>query len=246
MDPLTIGMITGGANLLGGIFSANTSAENTQANIAAQQQMQNQTEAFNAQEAEKNRVWQQQMSSTAYQRAQADMKAAGLNPILAAGGSGASTPSGSTASVGSPNMALSQKTSPFANLGDAVNKVVSSAVQAKTLDKMTEEIGNLKATGAKIAAETASEAERPAEIAARAGLTSAQEAKTREETVNTKIEREIVGNQATKALHERELREKYPWIDQVDLSGRTASNVIAPFVSSAPAARKFMPDRWFW
>lgn len=57
--------------------------------------------AFNAAEAQKQRDWETMMSNTAYQRAAADMKAAGFNPALMYQQGGASTPSGSSARSGS-------------------------------------------------------------------------------------------------------------------------------------------------
>lgn len=65
--------------------------------------MQDRQEQFNANEAQKQRDWQQQLSGTAYQRSMADMRAAGLNPILAATQGGASTPTGAVASAGLPS-----------------------------------------------------------------------------------------------------------------------------------------------
>lgn len=60
---------------------------------------------FNSREAQKNRDWQKMMAETSYQRAVADMQKAGINPILASGGVGASAGGGgSAASVGGASM----------------------------------------------------------------------------------------------------------------------------------------------
>lgn len=177
MDPLTMGMISGGMNLLGSIFSSDTSAKNTEEQIAAQQAMQQQSQKFNADQAQLNRDFQQQMSNTAYQRASSDMQRAGLNPMMMFGSGGAaSSPGGAQASTGTPSVPMSQKTSPMAGLGAAVNAAVNTAISTKTFDKMTEEIANVRADTAKREAEVLTEKERPEQVRQSTLLTADQAA----------------------------------------------------------------------
>lgn len=93
---------------------------------------------FSKEEAEALRNWQERMSNTQYQRAVADMKAAGINPILAAG-----------ATAGNLQGAMGQPTSASgsaASSGSATSGLANSSMASSGMASMSQ--GNVGSASA--------------------------------------------------------------------------------------------------
>lgn len=116
---------------------------------------------FNAEQAQLNRDWQEKMSNSAYQRGYTDLMTAGLNPNLAGGSGGASTPGGAQASSAglpeSPASAIGNTASTFASIGSGVSELSNAAktsAEAKFVpEEKKAEIANTTADTVKKTAE---------------------------------------------------------------------------------------------
>lgn len=127
------------------------------------------TNAFNASQAQGNRAWMYDMSTTAYQRAVQDMRLAGLNPMLAYSQGGAPTPASGAASGVTATM-LNKATA--ATSAAAAAATVQNQMADVDLKQSQAEVN--RATLPKIAQETA-------RISAETGLTEAKVKKVADE-----------------------------------------------------------------
>lgn len=133
---MSVAALAGGQALGAALGSVGSTALNWAAsnqladkNFEYNKQLQSISNEFNAQQALLQREFEERMSSTAYQRSVADMKAAGINPAAIGNGmNAASTPTGATA-----NSAQASAHNAVANFGD-IGQTIVGMMRSLALD----------------------------------------------------------------------------------------------------------------
>ncbi|AXH74057.1 MAG: DNA pilot protein [Microviridae sp.] len=195
--------ISRGTNMWPALIAAGIGAAGSLAGGAlsssGQQAANAQTAQFNAMEAQKNRDFQERMSGSAYQRAMKDMRAAGLNPLLAYQQGGSSTPSGSQASATFEN-AMEGMGKGVTSAGGAAARAIelkntmaqtANTVSQADLNKANEDLSKLN--GVKAAQDTVTSG-------AQASKLAAETAYIIEQMDNPKAARVLMGAQAHSAF----------------------------------------------
>lgn len=155
MDPISAGIGFLG-DVVGGLFGSSAQDKANEANMKI---------------ASDNRDFQERMSNTAHQREREDLMKAGYNPMLGAMKGGASSPSGSTATVAASN--------PMSGLSTGVHSALEAASLAQDID-------NKQAAQALTVAQTATEAAKATQTA-----NSAVESELRSKVIQSELPAKI-------------------------------------------------------
>lgn len=137
--PIALGI----GSLAAGIFGSSKASSGQEKTNAANERIADKQMAFQTSANAKQFAFQERMSNTQYSRAMQDMRASGLNPMLAYKQGGAGTPSGATS--GGAGIAAQNPDASWADLGSKAATAAQMYLQAKSTEAS---INNLDANTA--------------------------------------------------------------------------------------------------